>query len=300
MAAMRAKWLASGLIFSGQVHGHFGDRIIPILEITDEMLAQIELDGLIDEWPEVYGEPTLTPLDFTFFYPQYDPADLDFRIWLGWHDATDRIYVGAVFFDDAYWTDYKEVDSRGWWDEDSMQLEIDGDHSGGNQVMDGYSFLHLETYGLSQPYEAIARIPVGPNVGIWGASMVIDPREPVYDWMVKPPYSEGSGGVYGENPTVSVIEFYVSPFDAISWDDPNESIVSDLQAGKVIGLDVMGRDVDPGKRAGGMRLAGGAGGRWADAFADGLLISAADSAVREESSAMREESWGWIKASLAE
>ncbi len=97
---MRAKWirvltLASGLVFSGQVHGHFGDRILPILEITDGMLAQIELDGLIDEWPEVYGEPTLTPLDFSRYH--YDPADLDFRVWLGLHDATDRIYVGAVF-----------------------------------------------------------------------------------------------------------------------------------------------------------------------------------------------------------
>ena len=143
---MRAKWvrvltLASALVFSGQVHGHVGDRIIPIFEITDDMLAQIELDGLIDEWPEVFGEPTLTPLDFTFYTGQYDPADLDFRIWLGWHDATDRIYVGAVFFDDAYWTDYKEIDFRGWWNEDSMQLIIDGDHSGGRFLRDGPEML---------------------------------------------------------------------------------------------------------------------------------------------------------------
>ena len=291
---MRGKWirvltLASGLVFSGQAHGHFGDRIIPIFEITDDMLAQIELDGLIDEWPEVYGEPTLTPLDFSRY--QYDPADLDFRIWLGWHDATDRIYVGAVFFDDAYWTDYKEADPRGWWDEDSMELIIDGDHSGGRQLRDGPGLLHLETYSLAQPYDAIARIPVGPNVGIWGASIVQDLREPVYDWMVKPPYSESSGGVYGENPTVSVIEFYVTPFDALSWDDPQESTVSDLQAGKVIGFDVAVCDVDPGKRRGGMRLARPQGGRWADGLADGVLVGASDSAVRKDS-------WGWIKDSL--
>ena len=295
---MRAKWiraltLASGLVFSGQVHGHFGDRIIPILEITDDMLAQIELDGLIDEWPEVYGEPTLTPLDFTFFYPQYDPADLDFRIWLGWHDATDRIYVGAVFFDDSYWTDYKEEEGQGWTDEDSMRLILDGDHSGGGQIFDGPGMQHLDTYSLTQPYDAIARIPVGPNVGIWGASIVIDLREPVYDWMVKPPYSESRGGVYGENPTVSVIEFYVTPFDYLSWDDPPESTVSDLQAGRVIGLDVVAFDVDQGKRGGGMRLAGGAAGRWAEGFADGVLVGASDSAVREDS-------WGLIKASFAE
>ncbi len=68
----------------------------------------------------------------------------------------------------------------------------------------------METYSLAQPYDAIARIPVGPNVGIWGASIMHDIRHPVYDWMVKPPYSESSGGVYGENPTVSVIQFYVT------------------------------------------------------------------------------------------
>ena len=292
---MRAKWigvltLASGLVFSGQVHGHFGDRIIPILEITDDMLAQIELDGLIDEWPELYGEPTLTPLDFSR-YP-YDPADLDFRIWLGWHDATDRIYAGAVFFDDVYWTDYKEADPEGWENEDSMQLIIDGDHSGGHFLTDSHGYLGLETYSLAQPYDAIARIPVGPNVGIWGASISIDIREPVYDWMVKPPYSEGSGGVYGENPTVSVIEFYVTPFDALSWgDDPQESTVSNLQAGRVIGLEVVVFDVDRGKGIRIKRLANGLADRWAEAFADGVLIGASDSAVREDS-------WGRIKDSL--
>ena len=76
---MRAKWiraltLASGMVFSGQVHGH----------------------------------------------------------------------VGAVFFDDAYWTDYKEKDGWRWGNEDSMKLVIDGDHSGGRQLFDGPGLLHLK------------------------------------------------------------------------------------------------------------------------------------------------------------
>ena len=149
----------------------------------------------------------------------------------------------------------------------------------------------METYSLAQPYDAIARIPVGPNVGIWGASIMHDIRHPVYDWMVKSPYNESSGGVYGENPTVSVIEFYVTPFDALSWEDPQESIVSDLEAGKVIGLEVWIFDVDPGKGIRDPHLANGAGFRWADGFADGVLVGASDSSVREDS-------WGLIKDSL--
>ena len=149
----------------------------------------------------------------------------------------------------------------------------------------------METYSLAQPYDAIARIPVGPNVGIYGASIMHDIRQPVYDWMVKPPYSESSGGVYGENPTVSVIEFYVTSFDALSWEDPQESIVSDLEAGKVIGLEVWIFDVDPGKRIRDPHIANGVGFRWADGFADGVLVGASDSAVREDS-------WGLIKDSL--
>ena len=70
------------------------DRIFPILQLTDRDAAEIDVtDGSVDDWQYIAGEPTLTPLDFAFtIFGSYDPADMDFRIWLAWHDATDRIY----------------------------------------------------------------------------------------------------------------------------------------------------------------------------------------------------------------
>ena len=41
------------------------DRLYPIRELTDEMRARIDLrDGSVEDWEEILGEPTLTPLDF--------------------------------------------------------------------------------------------------------------------------------------------------------------------------------------------------------------------------------------------
>ena len=91
----------------GAAHGHGGDRVYPFYEIPDEAAIDLK-DGSIEDWMELFGEPSLTSLDFTAFEDQarirmdYDPSDLDFRIYLGWNGDTDRIYVGAIFIDDVY------------------------------------------------------------------------------------------------------------------------------------------------------------------------------------------------------
>ena len=59
------------------------------------------------------------------------------------------------------------------------------------------------------------------------------------------------GAVAGEDPFVSIIEFYVTPFDVFVYDRPEESVESELYAGKTIGFrfhvfDVRGRDVGDG------------------------------------------------------
>ena len=47
------------------VAAHEGDRVYSILEITDDMLSQIDLrDGTTDELPQLLGEPTLKTIDF--------------------------------------------------------------------------------------------------------------------------------------------------------------------------------------------------------------------------------------------
>ncbi len=79
------------------------ERIYPFVELTDADLAQIDVtDGSVNEWIDLLGEPTLTALDFQTDpdLAPYDPADMDYRVWLAWHGATQRLYVAIERSDD--------------------------------------------------------------------------------------------------------------------------------------------------------------------------------------------------------
>ena len=83
---------------------------LSVLPNTPTMPRSDVTDGTIEDWEELFGEPSLTSLDFTGFTSyqgsgesmDYNPSDLDFRIYLGWNGASDRIYVGAICIDDVY------------------------------------------------------------------------------------------------------------------------------------------------------------------------------------------------------
>ena len=300
-------WLA----VSGGAHN--GDYMYPIAELTDEMLAEIRLDdGQIEEWIELLGEPTMTLRDFADGYSNssHDPSDLDFQVWLAWHDDPARFYVAYVASDDQYKNthDYDEFSfdlNHIIVSHDSFTLTIDGDHSGGPGITGSSSEETLrKSYGQTQSYHAIARTASGPtfNGEYYGS------KAKGFSWKVFPPYGEGGGGVFGEAPTISVIEFYVTPFDHWGeWDSVEESVVSDLAAGQVIGFAIAVHDWDDDKEY---------AVRWtpramlpssdplfdiwqirADLFLDGLLLSAYPEKSGEET-AVESVSWGRIKASL--
>ena len=101
------------------------------------MLSEIRFDdGSVDEWYELVGEPTMTLLDFTEENEGSapDPADLDFRIWLAWHDEPARLYVAFVASDDVYKNghdynvDWATSSRDNMYNYDSIMLAFDGDH----------------------------------------------------------------------------------------------------------------------------------------------------------------------------
>ena len=249
----------AGLVLGsvGPTPAHMGDRVYPIFELTDEDVALIDVvDGSIDDWLEVVGEPSLTSLDFygitfesegvTSFV--VEPHDLDFRIWLAWHDATDRVYVAMERADDEYVNEYGGDDHMGrnfmfFWD-GSIALAIDGDHSGGGDYTPSASGKEEQRrlwHQHAQGYEGLNEVPAGRHsVGVFGGPMMYDE----YPFYLLPPYAEGGGARFGEQPTLTVTEFYVTLFDLLVWDSPKESQVSDLFPGKIVGMDILVVDKD--------------------------------------------------------
>ena len=280
---------ALGLLLSLSIPAgaHVGDRIFPVYELTDEMLEEIRLDdGLVDEWMDLFGEPSMTLLDFKEENAQSvrDPSDLDFRIWLAWHDEPARFYVAFVASDDVYKNtyDYDERPGGMFWN-DSIEVGIDGDHSGGVGLW----------HGKTQHYDAIARTVNGPTMFSYAL------------WATLPPFGESGGDVFGERPTISAIELYVTPLDQFEErDSPEGNVISDLAAGRTIGFSIGVNDHDPPDET------------WkhwlpefmhfddpepdfdiwegvADRFFDGFLLSS-----RPGDSAVESVAWGRIKAAL--
>ena len=293
------------------VAAHAGDRLFPIPYLSEETLARLDLDdGSVEDWLDAVGEPTLTPLDFNLWsepdwtsYDQLDPSNLDFRIWLGW-GRDGRIHVAGQFADDVYVNEYDPLEFPNFiWAHDSMRFLIDGDHTGGKYIfVDPPDLDELMTNRHAQGYDAIARVPGGPMISLHlTTDIIFDEQGEPPDWMVRPPFARGGRGVFGENPTVWLIEFFVTSFDRLHHlSPPEESVVSRLAEGRIIGFDVRVRDYDVevgGRNAsyvlGEPTYVGNR--RQASNWADGLLLGpdggSGDSAVQFDS-------WGRIKASL--
>ena len=290
---------------------HTGDRVFPIPELTDEMLEEIRLDdGSIDEWYDLVGEPTMTLLDFTEEWEDSapDPADLDFRIWLAWHDEPARLYVAFVATDDVYKNthdysvDWSTSVRDNMYTHDSIMLAVDGDHSGGEGCSSCSEEEWLKISGQNQRYEAVARAN-GPILDDSSTRFYTGS----FAWTALPPYGEAGGVVAGEALFISVIELYVTPFDqkGDAWDSVEGAVISDLAAGQIVGFTIAVNDYDPPDISW-MFWAPEADtdsdrffdilGYKADRFLDGLLLPA--ETAGPGGSAVESVSWGRIKASL--
>ena len=289
---------------------HVGDRVYPVAWLSDGMLEKIDLkDGSVEEWYEVVGEPSMTLLDFgEVDMGAPDPSDLDFRIWLAWHDDPARFYVAFVASDDIYKNDHdfnvRETSVLDLIDlNDSITLVIDGDHGGG----EGCGLIceweeAAEIRSRSQKYDAIARTPDGPTMDDWYTRRLTGE----FAWTALPPYGDAGGSVAGENPLISVIELYVTPFDRWAYDDVEGSVISDLTAGQVIGFGITVNEYDPPDVDWNVPWVEGAepvDHFWAmllleaDGYLDGLLLPA-PGAESGRDSAVESVSWGRIKAGL--
>ena len=303
--------LLLGLV--SHTYAHIGDRLYPIFELTDADLEAIDLhDGSTGNWLDIVGEPTLTAIEFsahTALEP-YDPADMDFRIWLAWHDGTNRIYVAMEQADDIYINmfDSNIFEQSGMSGYDSsIRLSLDGDHSGGAYASlpccsDEQAFEYARQ---AQFYTAIGEtIGEDPHVAI----SVLQLLNQLYEygsWYTHPPYADGGGGHFGENPVIAVTEFYVTPFDHMVWFSEEESLVSELSPGRIIGFKVRVVDTDDVEDSFAITFFTLPDiedptyeGASADFFLDGLLLGPSGAIPEVEDTAVESITWGRIKTSF--
>ena len=294
---MRHQFLLAALIAGSFAGGgipalaQVGDRVIPIPEITEEAVVRIDLqDGTVAEWWDILGEPALTITDFeivTRDLSAYDPSDFDFVMWLGWRQLTNHLYVAVAATDDHYdnefGADVLNGDSEFAWD--VFALAIDGDHSGGLWVDRAWYNRDDGPWWDSEGYRTLWNVHVQEYIGMAQShtdfNVVLEVTHQFSEfsgWVTSPPYGDGGGGLFGENPLVAVTEFYVTAFDRLDWESPDNSEVSPLFPGKIIGLRpvVVDRDGDITKRALYEAAApiGSETWRFAESFLDAVLIGA--------------------------
>ncbi len=297
--------LATLLGLAPGAHAHAGDEIYPFLELLDEDLERIDLnDGSVDDWLEVIGEPSLTAVDFHWLNHPYDPSELDFRIWLAWHQGSNTFWVAMERFDDLYFNRYEGGGLGEMWFQDSnIAFMVDGDHTGGKY---GESLgpdcerctpeRVLARNRQAQRWMAIAEAPDGELLDYDGFS----------EWVVREPYALAGSGVIGHSPAITVVEFKVTPFDDLIYDDEDASEVSQLHPGKTIGFAMTTNDNDATEYKDGLgpaiqlSLSSRVLSRYdADLFVDGLLVGAGeDPSSYDDVSAVEPSSWARIKAAL--
>ena len=292
-------------------HAHFGGQVYFIYELLDEDLDRIDLtDGSAEDWLEVVGEPSLTALDFVWgglhvAFREYDPSEVDFRIWLAWHQGSSTLWIAMERIDDLYVNLYDgdEPWEMQIWDS-SMRFMVDGDHTGGRYSYFLGRYCHactaeqvLEDNRQAQQWMVIAEAPNGEPLFHFGAS----------PWVAGEPYAASGGGVIDGTPAITVTEVKVTLFDDLLYNDEDASEPSRLYPGKIIGFSIRITDNDdPEGKYGGygdLMLLSLTGGTEvlinADFLVDGLLVGAGEDPSRyDDISAVEPSSWGRIKASF--
>jgi hypothetical protein len=278
--------------------------VFPIYEIPTQDLPDL-CDGTLADWEAAVPGPSLTHDDFAPLAVQdgapVDPGDLAYRVYLGWHSNTQTLWIGVERVDDVYVNTYPGGEPQNVWMHDGMDFMVDGDHSGGD-----YSGFDSDFYGgeemakLLTGYQAqqYTMIPESPD-GVYVTS-----NTSASGWVAALPWADGGGAAWGVAPTTSVMEDYVTPWDALDWHGPDVSTRSTLSAGRTIGFQVSMPDWDVVGTYHAFHTICGLCCTWrmADQFVDGELIGCDRFGCQSQPPYLIDnvdaDSWGRIKAAL--
>ena len=218
------------------------DRTFLAWQWPDSALPVI--DGNLDEWaivPQVY---VLTPDDThdALYSNPVDKADLDFRGYIAYNDASDKIIMASSVFDDEHERDNTDPGQCNCND-DNFEMWIDGDHAGSPYVAE---------YGTAEGASTEERQRATNSTLQWWSIAV----PPVGDrdvqsgstgqWQDDPPHFDFAwsftGEQFGESTYFYEMSFTV--WDDLDYSSPESSTASTLDEGEIIGINVIWSDYD--------------------------------------------------------
>jgi len=252
-------YLTLGLMLAGSAHAHLGhdQAYAPVLE-------QIAIDGDLTDWPaqslrypvinhnQIYGPTDLDEADLMH------SSDLTAYFMVGYSPAEQLLYVAVSARDDSL------VLGTNPWDQDAVEIYVDGDHSGG--FIQEPELSHLQYVVV--PGDATYRLDIDENPKLEGGEMdktltqVAYRRQGdiiTYEWAVQ---------VFDRYPDLPtrLIQGKTIGFDIVVVDNDGEEYPSawvcwaPVVGGKVVNADLLGdlvlgdAGVEPGALSGTVRV----------------------------------------------
>ena len=217
------------------------DTTFKVFQFPADRIPRI--DGETSDWdivPEHYVIGTDQLVNSNNNQAPADLSTLDVKVKVGWVDGLNRLYFLYEAYDN-YWY-FNEAGLKN----DTFEVVVDGDLSGGPfidrfhpnervNIWDAYfSFhgVHAQNYHIFTP--AVDK----DWTMAWGPQ----------SWIKKLPYANAAtvyNFSHGESGNLS-LEFWITPFDYASAEDPEYSVQSHLYEGKKIGLSWAILDYDEG------------------------------------------------------
>ena len=263
-------------------------------------------DGDLSEWDVVTDAYLITHEDLTETVTglgtERDAADLALRAFVGWSPNTNRVYIMEDRFDDAVWVggeDWEGAKGSGCTGNarDFLEIQIDGDHSGGQ-------FNSWRDESLSQEEKDILHGQQAQGYGLRPNGR--------YAWHktiehTLPPYGDQAftcNSAPGEPGNVFA-EYGYTPWNDLRWTDVANSVPHILVENEIMGVNFTVLDSDTG---------GGYDGYWtlsgatdschhADFLSD-FFLSPIDGDIdwvnQSRATAVEAKTWGHIKATFAE
>ena len=263
---------------------HTGERVFFVQELATADLPNLH-DGSLEDWEEVMPFSSLDHFDTGHQEHSegqpFDASDIALRVFLAWHNASQRIYVGAEFVDDVACS------------AESLQFMLDGDHSGGPYGTQPQTPEERQAESQAQFYQVMLHPADGRDPVPRGS--------PLLSWVYQEPWIDIGLSQFGVEPTQTLLEMQLTPWDEMG-EGAEDSRRSGLRGGNVIGFQLAFPDFDPELEA--VYVIGntsvGVGGFHTNAskFADGLLIPCEHLDCSGAETAVVRDSWGRIKAGL--